>query len=166
MAANDRAGVKRIVWATFASGFTALGIVLTAGLAVVIARDGELMVSLALPLGVTFIVIGALWFAMLPYRASASFDALELAFVRATKRIAWEDVQSYRPLALAVSLKGGEAGVWTLLRYRDRTGRHARLRTAVVCFPGVGPAFGSCKDYVTLLDRQVPTRKVKCRESE
>jgi hypothetical protein len=156
--------LKRIVWAILASAFTALGVGLTAGPALVIARGGKSTVLVALPLGVAFIVIGILWFTMLPYRASTSSDALELGFVCAAKRIPWEDVQSYRTLALAVSLTAGEAGVWTLLRYRDRTGQGTHLRTAIVCLAGTGPGFGSREDYMTPLDWHLPTRKAKSRE--
>lgn len=151
--------MTRAVWCLVATSAILTGAVMSIGLLSVLVRKWEWPAFFGFLVGVLFAGIGAAVVAAIPYASSASSDGLELAFILGKKRVRWDEVESYRPLTLNASFRPGEAGVWTLLRYRTRRGGRLRVRRVAFCLRGEGPGFGSLDEFKTLLDLHIPDRR-------
>lgn len=153
--------MTRVVWCLLAAVLLLVGLVMTIGFALILAREWDWAAFFGLLVAVLFASIGATVVAVMPYQASASPTGLDLAFIFGKRHVSWDEIEAYRPLALNVSFRPGEAGVWTLLRYRTRGNSRPRARRAVFCLRGEGPGFGLLDEYKTLLDLSIPHRKTR-----
>ncbi len=151
----------RYAWAAFGLAFAGFGMIALAAAAIVIVGRGDLTgLLVALP-AVLALMIGLAITLRTPWNVTFDDIGLTLSFALRTVRVPWDKLLSFRKVALRMSLRGGEARVYTLITYERANGS---TRRALLLLPGTGLAFASSpNDYETELDRRVPLKNAKVR---
>jgi hypothetical protein len=152
--------VDRAAWSTIAGGLIVVGVVLTAAAAAAFVKSGDLFVLSGVIASIFASLLGAFMVFAMPYEVSCSSQLLAMRLVFRTEAVPWESVAWYRPIAVNASLTPGEAGIWTIVRYRSGK----RSRVALLYARGRGPGFGGVSDYETDLDLCAPTKRLPQRQ--
>lgn len=148
--------MKRILWAAFGVWFLLIGLVLVIVMAIAVIK-GQLIFLLGLLPAGSAVLMGLLVLWKFAYCVTWDDTGIDLAFVFRRERVRWEDVESYRKLTLRQKFAGGEANVYTFLRFL-RPGKASSK--AILLLPGAGPAFSlSAREYSTPLDQHVPHKR-------
>jgi len=153
-------GTRTFQGALSAAFFAAGGAVIIAS-ALVLYRYSDPVAFAGVVVGAITVSLGFFLMIMLPYKGTSDDTTLHLWFVTRTDAIRWDDLLSYKKLAVGWTWKAHgrdmEGSVFTALSYLRPS---MRTPTRAYCWiTGIGPAFSrSPEDYVTPLDRHAPEK--------